>query len=113
MAKIDGADLRGGVVHETKKGRSCEAAHALQLRFYLWVLALSGVTGPKGGALTGRLDYPALRRGEDVTLESEHERELERVVSALAVLAGTDAPPERHPRRSFCTRCAFEELCYG
>ena len=113
VAKIDGADLRAGVLHETKKGRSCEDAHALQLRFYLWVLKLAGVTREDGRPLTGRLDYPALRRSEPVVLEPEHEIELAKVVRHLACLASQDAPPPRHPRRSFCRRCAFEDLCYG
>ena len=113
VAKIDGVDLRAGVLHETKKGRSCEAAHALQLRFYLWVLALAGVTRADGAPLAGQLDYPALRRTERVELLPEHEEELQAHVAALARLWRESAPPERFPRRSFCRRCAFEALCYG
>jgi CRISPR-associated exonuclease Cas4 len=113
VAKIDGADLRAGVLHETKKGRSCEDAHYLQLRFYLWVLKLSGVTRADGQPLTGQLDYPALRRTEPVTLDAEHEADLAETVAALARLAEQTTPPERHPRRTFCRRCAFEDLCYG
>ncbi|MDX1531626.1 MAG: CRISPR-associated protein Cas4 [Rhodothermales bacterium] len=113
VAKIDGADLRAGVLHETKKGRAEEGAHRLQLRFYLWVLKRSGVTRSDGAPLTGRLDYPALRRSEAVTLEPEHEAALAETVAALAGLARHETPPERHPRRSFCRRCAYESLCYG
>ena len=113
VAKIDGVDLRAGVLHETKKGRAEEQAHRLQLRFYLWVLALAGVTRADGTPLTGQLDYPALRRTDPVELTSEHTAELERHVAALAALARQSAPPDRFPRRSFCRRCAFEPLCYG
>lgn len=113
VAKIDGADLRAGVLHETKKGRSCEDAHVWQLRFYLWVLKLGGVTRTDGRPLTGQLDYPALRRTERVVLEAEHEEQLASDVSALADCAQQETPPGRHPRRSFCRRCAFEPLCYG
>lgn len=113
VAKLDGADLREGVLHETKKGRSCEDAHRLQLRFYLWVLKCAGVTRADGDPLTGQLDYPALRRTEAVTLDREHESELEETVAALAALARAEAPPPRHPRRAFCRRCAFEALCFG
>ena len=113
VAKLDGVDLRAGVLHETKKGRSCEDAHVWQVRFYLWVLRLAGVTGPGGRPLRGQLDYPALRRTEPGALELEHEGHLAEVVSALAACARQDVPPERHPRRSFCRRCAFEALCYG
>lgn len=113
VAKIDGADLRRGVLHETKKGRAEEEAHRWQLRFYLWVLKRAGVTAPGGGPLTGRLDYPALRRTEPVALDAEHEARLEAIVDGLAALARRDDPPERYPRRAFCRRCAFEELCHA
>lgn len=113
VAKIDGVDLRAGVLHETKKGRSEEDAHRLQVRFYLWVLALGGVTRADGTPLTGQLDYPALRRTEPVSLGAEHEAELALTVAALASLARQPDPPERHPRRTFCRRCAFEDLCYA
>lgn len=113
VAKLDGADLRRGVLHETKKGRAEEHAHERQLRFYLWVLTRAGVTGPGGRPLTGQLDYPALRRSEPVTLDPEHEAELASAVAALAALARQPEPPPRHPRRTFCRRCAFEPLCYG
>ena len=113
VAKLDGVDLRAGVIHETKKGRAEEGAHRLQLRFYLWVLKLAGVTRSDGTPLTGRLDYPALRRTEPIELAPEHEAELEGAVAALAELARQPTPPGRFPRRSFCRRCSFEPLCYG
>lgn len=113
VAKIDGVRLREGVLHEVKKGRAEEAAHCLQLRFYLWVLRLAGVARADGAPLTGRLDYPALRRTEPVELRPEDEVELAGHVAALARLADEPAPPPRFPRRSFCRRCAFEALCYG
>lgn len=111
--KIDGANLREGVLHETKKGRACEDAHRLQLQFYLWVLRLAGVTRQDGAPFTGQLDYPALRRTEPVALTDADVAGLEARVAALTTLARQASPPERHPRRSFCRRCAFEELCYG
>ncbi|MEM1127910.1 MAG: CRISPR-associated protein Cas4 [Bacteroidota bacterium] len=113
VAKIDGVNLREGVLHETKKGRSCEEAHLWQVRFYLWVLKRCGVTGPSGRPLRGQLDYPALRRTEPVELQPEHEAHLEQLVATLADLAKAERPPARFPRRSFCRRCAFEDLCYG
>lgn len=113
VAKIDGARLREGVLHETKKGRSCEDAHRWQLRFYLWVFKRCGVAGRDGAPLRGQLDYPALRRTEPVELLPEHERRLETIVSKITSLAHSDRPPERFPRRTFCRRCAFEDLCYG
>ena len=113
VGKIDRANLREGVLHETKKGKACEAAHQWQLRFYLWLLRLNGVTRANGQAFTGQLDYPALRRSEPVTLEAEHEKYLAQVVLQLEAIHHQSSPPPRLSRRSFCRKCAFEELCYG
>ncbi len=113
VGKIDRANLKQGVLHEIKKGRACEEAHQWQLRFYLWLLKLNGVTRANGNAFTGQLDYPALRRSETVFLEETHEQYLAQVVLQLQHIARQPVPPPRLTRRSFCRKCAFEELCYG
>jgi CRISPR-associated exonuclease Cas4 len=101
------------VLHETKKGRSTEDAHRWQLKFYLWLLKLCGVTRSDGTPFTGMLDYPALKRTEAVELTPEDEARLAEMVAALRRLADQPAPPPRITRRKFCRACAFEELCYG
>lgn len=113
VGKIDRANLREGVLHETKKSRSCEDAHLWQVRFYLWLLYRNGVARADGTPFRGQLDYPLLRRTETVTLESEHETELAQTVTAIRELATQDIPPARLTKRSFCAKCAYEELCYG
>lgn len=113
VGKIDWAQLDQGVLHETKKGRSCEAAHVWQLRFYLWLLHLNDVTGPGNRPFRGELNYPALRRTEPVTLSAAHRNRLAEMVAALRDLAHQANPPPRIRQRAFCQRCAYEELCYG
>jgi CRISPR-associated exonuclease Cas4 len=113
VGKIDWANLKAGVLHETKKGRSCEDAHRWQLRFYLWLLKRNGVTRPDGRPFTSQLNYPALRRTEPVHLSDEDEIFLADLVQAIRQVAAGPAPPERISKRSFCRKCAFEELCYG
>ena len=112
IGKIDRANLRSGVLYETKKGRSCEDAHRWQVRFYLWLLHRNGVTRD-GSPFTGQLDYPLLRRSEPVTLEPEHIAELAATVAAIRTVATQETPPPRLTKRTFCAKCAFEELCYG
>jgi CRISPR-associated exonuclease Cas4 len=112
VGKIDIVNLRDGILHEVKKSRSVEEAHVWQLRFYLWLLELNDVRRRDGTPFQGRLDYPRLRRSDPVSLTSEHDRRLEEIVDAL-VAAYDQPPPARHPRRAFCRKCAFEELCYG
>ena len=111
--RIDRALLRDGVLHETKKGRSCQEAHLSQVRFYLWLLKLNGVAGPGGVPFKGQIDYPALRRSEPVTLNPQQEEELVLQLRQLNQLLNEPHPPERIPKRAFCSKCAFEELCYG
>ncbi|MGH7503224.1 MAG: CRISPR-associated protein Cas4 [Longimicrobiales bacterium] len=113
VGRIDWADLRDGVLHETKKSRAVEDAHRWQLRFYLWLLKLSGVARRDGRAYTGMLNYPALRRTEPVYLSADDEESLVRAVAELRRLSGQPKPPPRLAQRAFCRRCAFEEMCYG
>ena len=113
IGKIDRAKLREGVLHETKKGRSCEDAHRWQVRFYLWLLHRNGVSRADGSPFVGQIDYPLLRRTETVTLEAEHLAELERTVANLCQLVTQETLPPVLTQRRFCQKCAFEELCYG
>lgn len=113
VGKVDWANLKAGVLHETKKGRTCEDAHRWQLRFYLWLLQRNGVTRPDGWPFAGQLNYPALRKTETVTLEEAHSERLAEMVREIGVLAYRFTPPDRITKRSFCKQCAFEELCYG
>ena len=113
VGKIDWADLDGGVLHETKRSRSAEESHRWQLRFYLWLLHLNGVTGPGGRPFRAMLNYPRQRRTDPVELTPEHRDRLAEIVAALRHLSEQSHPPDRLDRRSFCRECAFEELCYG
>jgi CRISPR-associated exonuclease Cas4 len=113
IGKVDWAGLDAGVLHETKKSAAAEEAHKWQLRFYLWLLTLNGVTGPEGERFTGELNYPKQRRTEPVVLGDAHVERLQQIVQSLDELARKPSPPPRREERSFCRRCAFEELCYG
>jgi CRISPR-associated exonuclease Cas4 len=113
VGKVDWARLDAGVLHETKKSAAAEEAHKWQLRFYLWLLALNDVTGPEGERFSGELNYPRQRRTESVTLSGSHVRRLQEIVQSLNELSRKRTPPPRREDRSFCRRCAFEELCYG
>ena len=113
VGKIDWADLEGGVLHETKLSRKAEEAHRWQLRFYLWLLKLNEATRVGGEPFRGELNYPKLRRTEPVELRPEHEERLAEIVRGLRRVAASETPPTRIDRRSFCKKCAFEELCYA
>lgn len=113
VGKLDRANLHEGVLHETKKGKSCEEAHIWQVRFYLWLLKRNGVARADGSSFTGQIDYPALRRTEAVRLEETHEDQLAEWATELHRVLQRPTPPPRIAQRNFCRKCAFEELCYG
>ena len=113
IGKVDWAQLDAGVLHETKKSASAEEAHRWQLRFYLWLLALNGVTGPTDAPFRGQINYPRQRRTTDVALKDAHVDRLQEIVAALRTLSERDTPPPRLDTRSFCRTCAFEDLCFG
>jgi CRISPR-associated exonuclease Cas4 len=113
VGKIDWANLNQGILHETKKSSAMEEAHKWQLRFYLWILYLNDVTDENGNPLRGELNYPEQRNTTDIELRDEHMDELEEIVSNIRKMSNRESPPPRIDDRSFCKKCAFEELCYG
>lgn len=110
---LDWAGLSDGILHETKKSRAVEDAHRWQVRFYLWLLKLNGVTRSDGNPFEGMINYPRLRKTESVSLAPKHEKRLEEMVRSLTSIAQSAHPPPRIANRRFCGRCAFEEMCYG
>lgn len=113
VGRVDWAELKEGILHETKKGRACEEAHIWQLRFYLWLLKRCEVLGPDGKPFTGMLNYPRLRKTIPVPFNAEDEKRLEKMTNQLKKLLSQDHPPERSQHQAFCKKCAFEELCHG
>ncbi|MEM6264338.1 MAG: CRISPR-associated protein Cas4 [Bacteroidota bacterium] len=111
--KVDWANFREGILHETKKGKACQEAHVWQVRFYLWLLQLCEVTQLDGSPYTGMISYPRLKQKVPVELSEADEQALIAQVQSLKTLLAAETPPDRITRRSFCKKCAFEELCYG
>ena len=105
LIKID--LLAGGVIHEVKYSRKLEDAHRWQLLYYLCYLKQLGL-----GALTGEINYPKLRRREEVTLSGEQESEIPVILREIKQIENLPEPPEA----SFCgmcKACSYAELCWG
>lgn len=56
----------GRQLHEIKKSRKMEEADVIQIKYYLYYLKKRGVTD-----LTGRIDYPLLKKTLDVWLTDD------------------------------------------
>lgn len=61
--KVDFYDTKNKVIHEIKKSNKVESAHEWQLKYYLYVFERNGMDG-----VTGILEYPTLRKTQEVVL---------------------------------------------
>lgn len=94
------------IIHEVKKSRKLDNAGKWQLKYYIWVLRSKGVDIEKG-----ILDYPLLRKREEVFLDKDEEKELIEVIENVKEILNMNLPPETI-NKAFCKSCAYYELCY-
>lgn len=94
------------VVHEVKKSRKIDIASKWQLKYYMWVLKNKGVDIEKGV-----LDYPLLRKREEMFLEKKDEEELEIIIEDIKKIISSKKPLDTL-NKGVCKKCAYYELCY-
>ncbi|AFS77697.1 CRISPR-associated protein Cas4 [Gottschalkia acidurici 9a] len=94
------------VLHEVKKSKKIEEASKWQLKYYIWVLREKGIDIEKG-----ILDYPLLRKREDIIIEREDEEELRLVLEDIRKIKQQHLPPKGQ-KKAICKKCAYYELCY-
>lgn len=94
------------IIHEVKKSRKLDEAAKWQLKYYIWVLRNKGVDIEKGV-----LDYPLLRKREEVYLTTEEEKELLDVLKHINNILDMKLPPSTI-NKSYCKKCAYYEFCY-
>lgn len=94
------------IIHEVKKSRKLDIAGKWQLKYYIWVLRNKGVNIEKG-----ILDYPLLRKREEIYLDETEEKELMVVLNKIKVIINMELPPEVI-NKAFCKKCSYYELCY-
>ncbi len=94
------------IIHEVKKSKKLDMAAKWQLKYYIWVLRNKGV-----GIEKGILDYPLLKKREEVLLDQEEEKELISVLGDLERIISSKLPPETI-NKGICKKCAYFELCY-
>ena len=105
--KIDYYDAKNKIVHEIKKSNKVEAAHTWQVKYYLYVLKKNGVeeTG-------GILEYPKLRRTEQVELGESDIAYLEQVQLKIQQITQSKKAPERIAKK-ICKRCSYHDFCWS
>ncbi len=95
------------VIHEVKKSNKLEDAHVWQLKYYLYVLKKQGIW-----PLSGRLEYPKLRKTLDITLNAEDEKEIGRIICAINDFLKQPQPP-KIKKMKICRKCAYFEYCWA
>ncbi|WP_087678997.1 CRISPR-associated protein Cas4 [Garciella nitratireducens] len=94
------------VIHEVKKSRKMDEASKWQLKYYIWILKNKGVEVEKG-----ILDYPLLRKREEVFLNEKDEEELKNIIEDIKRIISSKLPLDPLDKK-VCKKCAYYELCY-
>ncbi len=94
------------VLHEVKKSKSIEEASIWQVKYYLWFLKERGVVIEKG-----ILDYPKIKKREDVYLQDEDEKKIKEILDEIKdICQNKKVPPLINS--NICKNCAYYEFFY-
>lgn len=96
-----------GIIHETKMTNKMEQADIWQLKYYLYYLKQHDIW-----PVRGKIDYPKLRKTEDVELTAADCEKLENTMSEIATILGKSQPPTA-TKMNICKKCAYYEFCWG
>lgn len=94
------------ILHEIKKQKSIEKAGIWQVKYYLYFLKKRGIYLEKG-----ILDYPKLKKREEIFLSEEDEKEIEKVLENIKEIIQEEKPPKLE-KLKICKKCAYFEYCY-
>ena len=105
--KIDYFDARKKEIHETKRSNKAELAHEWQVKFYILLLELNGMSG-----VSGLLEYPTIRETKEVLLSDSDRLYLEESIAAIEQLLQQEiCPPLLHAK--ICKSCSYFDFCYS
>lgn len=93
-------------IREVKLSNRMKHADRIQLLYYLYYLKHLGIEK------RGVINYPKMREREEVILTDEAEKEVESALIKIKQILEMNIPPELQ-RKSYCTKCAYYEFCWG
>lgn len=105
--KIDYYDAKNKIIHEVKKSDSREIAHEWQIKYYLFVLKENGINGA-----TGILEYPKLRKTEEVILSERDCEEIKQIKSKIKEIIESEQCPETQEQK-MCKKCSYFDFCWS
>ena len=92
-------------VHEIKKSKKIKNSHIYQVLYYLYYLKSFGIEAK------GVIDYPLLRRRENVVLTKEKINEIKNILSHIQQILSRNYPPDVN-KKPYCKKCSYYELCW-
>lgn len=98
--------IKSGVIHEVKKSRKVEQASIFQLKYYIYYLKQRGILD-----ITGKIDYPLIRKTENIILTDENCIEIEQALVEIQEIINQAVPP-CVAKKGICKKCAYFDLCY-
>ncbi|MBN2649398.1 MAG: CRISPR-associated protein Cas4 [Prolixibacteraceae bacterium] len=104
--KLDYFDTKNNVVHEIKKSDKKEEAHIWQVKFYLYVLELNGIEA------TGILEYPKLRKTQEVLLTQPDREYIVEAIKEIERIVESETVPAKLPINK-CKNCSYFDFCYA
>ena len=102
--KLDFVEVNKGLIHEVKKSKAIEMAHIWQLKYYLYRLKDFGVE------FAGKIDYPLIRRTENINLDEDDEKEMEHILKDIEEIKSLPTPPVEK-MTGICKKCSYYEFC--
>lgn len=94
------------ILHEVKKQKSIEESGIWQLKYYLYFLKIRGINIEKG-----ILDYPKLKKREEIFLSENDEKKIKEILSEIEKITVMEKPPKLE-KLKICKKCAYFEYCY-
>lgn len=93
-------------IREVKYSDKMHNADRIQLLYYLYYLKKLGIERK------GILNYPRIRKKEEVIMTPSAEKEVEEALKKVHKIVNRDKPPPIE-KKPYCTKCAYYELCWG
>ena len=104
--KVDYYDAKKRVIHEIKKSDKVENAHIWQLKYYIYVFERNGIYD-----VTGIIEYPKLRKTEEVLLSRIDRDELRQMEKRICEIVQNEVCPPLI-KKAVCKNCSYYEFCY-
>ena len=105
--KIDYYNSKNKVIHEVKKSDKIKIAHQWQLKYYIYILKTNGIDNVKG-----LLEYPKLRKIEEILLSHRDIIEIEHYISQINNIIASEHCPELI-NMSICKKCSYFDFCWS